>query len=232
MAKEKTANEVGIIGQMYESRKTKKVGVLESREDKYKTLLMRDPDGKTFNVTYSTFRSDWRKYTGEQTAQTSTQVKEEKAKTEKKKTEAKKTVEKKTDEVRLTTEDKVKKLRAVEDIAESAIKTSGVDLKLTRTSKGCVVVRYKKYSLFEIWTKFNLDKYDFVVREDIVAFDRDKFDSIIHNSEYTYKEDWKLKHCCRVNSDKFEQVLLELLTTSKAYIESLQENKEDNKEEK
>lgn len=52
---------VGIIGQKYEDRKTGKCGVLESRDDKYKTLMFRADDGSTFNISNSSFRSNWRK---------------------------------------------------------------------------------------------------------------------------------------------------------------------------
>lgn len=52
---------VGIIGQKYEDRKTGKCGVLESRDDKYKTLMFRGEDGLTFNISNSSFRSNWRK---------------------------------------------------------------------------------------------------------------------------------------------------------------------------
>lgn len=54
-------SEVGIIGQMYEDRRTKKVGKLVERDDKYKTLLFETADGKTFNVSFGGFKSNWRK---------------------------------------------------------------------------------------------------------------------------------------------------------------------------
>ena len=85
MAKEKTANnEVGVIGQMYEDRKTGRVGVLEERNTKFKSLMFRDTEGATFNIVYSTFRSNWRKYQGDKVIKTSTQVEEEKVETKKK----------------------------------------------------------------------------------------------------------------------------------------------------
>jgi hypothetical protein len=52
---------LGIIGQRYEDRKTGKSGVLESRDEKYKTLMMKGDDGVSFSVCNSTFRSNWRK---------------------------------------------------------------------------------------------------------------------------------------------------------------------------
>ena len=60
--------EVGVIGQMYEDRTTGKVGTLESRDDKCKTLMMIGADGKGFSISYSSFRSKWRKYTDKNVA--------------------------------------------------------------------------------------------------------------------------------------------------------------------
>lgn len=54
-------SEIGIIGQMYEDRRTKKTGKLIERDEKYKTLLFESPDGKTFNTSYGTFKSNYRK---------------------------------------------------------------------------------------------------------------------------------------------------------------------------
>ena len=53
--------EVGVVGQMYEDRTTGKTGTLESRDEKCKTLMMLDSEGKGFSVSYSSFRSKWRK---------------------------------------------------------------------------------------------------------------------------------------------------------------------------
>lgn len=54
-------SEVGIIGQIYEDRRTHKKGKLLERDEKYKTLLMESDDGKSFNITYGGFKSNWRK---------------------------------------------------------------------------------------------------------------------------------------------------------------------------
>ena len=54
-------SEVGTIGQIYEDRRTKKRGKLLERDEKYKTLLMESDDGKSFNITYGGFKSNWRK---------------------------------------------------------------------------------------------------------------------------------------------------------------------------
>lgn len=53
--------EVGVVGQEYEERTSGKRGVLDSRDEQRKTLMLIDSDGKGFNVSYSSFRSRWRK---------------------------------------------------------------------------------------------------------------------------------------------------------------------------
>lgn len=222
-----TVNEPGIIGQMYEDRKSKKRGVLESRESKYKTLMLRDDEGKSFNITYSTFKSNWRKYAGEEVVQTSTQKEETKAEEKKAVETAKKVVEKKSETVKMSTEEKVKKVHAVDDVISAKLENSA--LKTTRTSKGCIVVRFKKRTLFEIWVKFNLDKYDFIVSDNLVSFDRDRFNGVIEMSDYTYKEAWHLKHLCRVPSDKFEDTVNVLLSLAEDFVAN--ENTNDTKEE-
>lgn len=53
--------ELGVIGQKYEDRKSGKTGTLESRDSKYKTMMFVADDGKSFSISNSTFRSNWRK---------------------------------------------------------------------------------------------------------------------------------------------------------------------------
>ena len=54
-------SELGIIGQIYEDRRTKKQGKLIDRDEKFKTLLMESSDGKSFNISFGGFKSNWRK---------------------------------------------------------------------------------------------------------------------------------------------------------------------------
>ena len=79
---EKLANP-GVIGETYQDRKhPERLGVLESRNEKFKTLMFRDKEGNTFNIQYSTFRSQWRKYQGDEVLQTSSQKEAEAQKEE------------------------------------------------------------------------------------------------------------------------------------------------------
>ena len=52
---------VGIIGQKYEDRKTGKTGVLIDRDDATRMLTFTSSVGANFTVSYSAFRSNWRK---------------------------------------------------------------------------------------------------------------------------------------------------------------------------
>lgn len=171
--KNTVANEPGVIGQMYENRKSKKVGVLESRETKFKTLMMRDAEGKTFNVSYSTFRSDWRKYQGEEVIQTSTQVEEQRAEEQKEVSEAKVEVNKEADIVKPSSEEHVKIVRALRKLADESVKSAEHKLEVNSIHDGGTVVRChgKKRALFEIWapTKFP-DVVSFRMREDLAKF--------------------------------------------------------------
>lgn len=78
---------VGIIGQMYEDRKTGKKGRLDSRNEKYKTLMLVGEDGKSFSISNSTFRSNWRKFHEETEQTVETQTAEEPATAETNETE-------------------------------------------------------------------------------------------------------------------------------------------------
>ena len=56
-----TSNEIGVIGQVYEDRRTGKSGKLILRDAKCKTLTFESDDGKPFAVTFNSFRSNMRK---------------------------------------------------------------------------------------------------------------------------------------------------------------------------
>lgn len=95
--------EVGVIGQKYEDRNTGKTGVLDSRDEKCKTLMMIGEDGKGFSISYSSFRSRWRKCVD---AITEKPVKEESAKVETKKVEKKKAEKKEVVKVESVVDDR------------------------------------------------------------------------------------------------------------------------------
>ena len=198
----KPANEVGIIGQMYENRKTKKVGVLESREVKYKTLMLRDTDGKTFNITFSTFKSDWRKYAGEQIAETSTQVEEKKAEQKEEVAKAKKEIKEKSEKVSISREDKVKAVHAVKQIISDAITSKIPEMRVDTCAKGGIKLHFKHKLLMEVWVRFNENRYTFCVNDSISERISDN-----PELEVTKNDTWTLKTKYRFAQDKIDDVL-------------------------
>ena len=52
---------IGVIGQKYEDRKSKKVGYLLSRDESNKKLNFLDEKTEPFTVSYAAFKSNWRK---------------------------------------------------------------------------------------------------------------------------------------------------------------------------
>lgn len=217
----------GIIGQMYEERKSNRLGVLESRDEKFRTLMMRDKEGKSFNINYSTFRSNWRKYNGEELIQTSTQITEQKAEKEKKAERNKETVERKSEVVKITTEDKIKIIKATKGVVEDKIKAVGLELKVEKTSKGGVSVKNGKTTMFEVWSKFNMDKFDIFFR-DVVAEGVNVTDiAKNHNAEYTPHDTWSLKHGFRVDKANLDSLLDALVSVVNVYITNKNKKQEE-----
>lgn len=52
---------IGVIGQTYEDRKSKKTGTLVSRDAENKKLSFLDDNAEPFQVSYAAFKSNWRK---------------------------------------------------------------------------------------------------------------------------------------------------------------------------
>ena len=52
---------IGVIGQKYEDRKSKKTGTLLDRDAENKKLSFLDENGDPFQVSYAAFKSNWRK---------------------------------------------------------------------------------------------------------------------------------------------------------------------------
>ena len=160
MSKEKNETKVGIIGQMYEDRKTGKIGVLEERQEKYRTLMLRDKEGKSFNITYSTFKSNWRKYQGKEVIQTSAQkddIKQEEKKKvrehEQKVQKAKKELSEIGDKPKLSREDKLKALMALKDVVKDVVEKKIPNSRVTHTMRGGVKVYYKRKYLIGLYPR-------------------------------------------------------------------------------
>ena len=218
MSNEKT-KEVGVIGQMYEERKSKRLGVLESRKEKYKTLLMRDPEGKSFNITYSTFHSSWRKYQGEVVAQTSTQVEEKRAEQKEKVEKAKSTLKKEDAKPKLSSEDKVKAVHAASEIVLSIMNKYGLELNMVTSVRGAIQIKTGRRTLVEIWKKFTAGKYDICVLQDVA----DKVDTDM-DLDVSVHNEWRLKTMYSIADKDFKDVLNILMTAIKDYMTKEEEN--------
>ena len=55
------SNTIGIIGQKYEDRKSKKAGVLVERDEANKKLSFLGENEESFQVSFAAFKSNWRK---------------------------------------------------------------------------------------------------------------------------------------------------------------------------
>lgn len=228
-----TVNEPGIIGQMYEDRKSKKRGVLESREPKYKTLMLRDADGKSFNITYSTFKSNWRKYDGSEVVQTSAQVEETKTEEKKVAEKAKKEIATPSEKsMKFTTEEKVKAVRATVKFIEDRIKANNSSLEVFRNSRGGIIVGHKRATSFEVWVKYGIDRYDIFFR-DVIAdtLSKEEFKALAKNADYTEHETWKLRHGYRVANTELGNFIDKLIVICDAYDKAKNAAKEDDKKE-
>jgi hypothetical protein len=61
---------IGVIGQKYEDRKSKKVGTLLDRDVENKKLSFLDENAEPFQVSYAAFKSNWRKVIAETPVET------------------------------------------------------------------------------------------------------------------------------------------------------------------
>lgn len=239
MAETKNVGEVGIIGQMYEERKSKKVGVLESREPKYKTLMMRDKDGVSFNITYSTFKSNWRKYQGEEVVQTSTQKAEIKEEEHKELKAAKEEMSKSTETtVKLNRQERLDAIKAMRVVLADAIKDAKYPLKIVPLTKGGTVVKLdgKRRTMFEIWLPLRYpDVYSFRLREDLNAYVH-----LDEESEYIEGDINCIRY--RPKRERFDEVLKVMLEAVEKFVdetgflqnksnETTEENENNEKEE-
>lgn len=196
MAKSAEVKEVGIIGQMYENRTNKKVGVLESRDEKFKTLMFRDENGNSFNVNFSTFKSTWRKYNGDKVIQLSSQVEsqreEEKHKEAEEKKKAAKTVEKSVTAPvtkRVSHEDSVKYVMHIKGVLEKMVE--GTTIRVAPGAKGSVSLCLKNRHMVEFWPKCQKGMIKLCINDSFFkAYSSDwKF-----SDSAVYHEDWHTKY--------------------------------------
>ena len=211
-----TKSEVGIIGQTYQNRKTKKLGTLESRNEKCKTLCMVDPEGKTFNIVYSTFKSDWRKSVDADTKPVATETKAEKTEPVKDTKKVEKVEKpKKVEKVKLSMEERVKSLMSAKSVLDELVENSKLPLTVKSLSKGGLKVKYNRNTVFELWPHPERENFDFVSVAEVKVSDK--------NAEHTYRKDWD-RHVY-VGVKNINTCIKEMISAAKPDIVAKESNK-------
>ena len=131
---EKTMSEktVGVLGQKYEDRKTKKVGTLVDRNDETKKLSFLGEDATPFEISYAAFKSNWRKYVSESEQTTSETVEAEAPKEE--------LISVEEPESFMTDEE------AVKQFTDAVIKERGADINITDDSVTVIIEGVKVFT--------------------------------------------------------------------------------------
>jgi len=173
-------SDIGIIGATYEDRRTKKKGKLIERDEKYKTLLMESSDGKSFNITFGSFKSNWRKVDEpEQTVEEAMteEVPEEQIKGTSEKAKSaekpKKKTEKKQVEVNIDPDDE--KSTFLGEVLEKIMKFAEEfdDISVSPSPvKFTVAAKMNRKKLFEVYAKHKVRRYNTIISSDIVEGDK------------------------------------------------------------
>ena len=213
-------SEVGIIGQMYENRKSKKIGVLESRDEKFKTLLFRGDDGSSFNVNYSTFKSNWRKYEGDKLIQTSTQVEDAKEEAAAEAAEAEKIVKK----AAVKRISKVEKFKLIRDLQLKTEEIVAGRFIVGTDSRGCVAIKQGNRKFAELWLIPEYSAFEMAIREDIYTGAKLSF-----MNDVEFKDNWRLPYLVRgISLEYAADTIKYLVDTVATYLAS--KNSEDSED--
>lgn len=235
--KEKTpVNNANKIGQTYEERKKDgtigRIGVIEEVNDKFKTYLMRDRDGVSFNITFATLKSNWRKHQNdEEQIQTSAQKEEVKVEQKKELKAAKEEMAKSTETtIKFSRQERLDAINAMRVVLAEGIKASKYPLEIVKLTKGGTVVKVagKKRTMFEIWLPLRYpDVYSFRLREDL-----DKFVELDEEREFLEKDVNCIRY--RPKRERFDDVLKVLIGAVEQFVEETGylQNKENETNEK
>lgn len=231
MGKANENKEVGTIGQMYENRKTKQFGVLESRDDKYKTLMFRDKDGKSFNVTYATFHSAWRKYAGSEIIETSTQKEEKKSQKKDEVAKAEKVVQKDlTEKPKIDNKTKVETVKALKTLMEKIIQDKGYKFEIKTSYKGGLKIKHKRKNILEVWSRFAENRISVCMTDELAEMiDVSDAVEVINGRELGRKWDLNIKF--RFDKAMFEDMITVVLDALYELIGNDVEDEESSEEE-
>ena len=240
---EHTFDEAFESGQMFENVRTGRIGVIESNDKIYKTLLMRDVDGNSFNVSYATFRRMWKEYEGDVKLETSAQKTRKEKDFEKKFEKAKNNLKEEDPEVHTKTV-KAQWLEPSEcdritadtrTVVEKYLKSNKLtdQIIIADIKKHCVVLKYKNKRILEIWPK--LTRY--TVGNTAMYMKKDLWDEVVFSKkvgmvEATIHDTWNMTHTFSVKNELFEAALDCVLKAIKEVIEKDLEEKEETEEDK
>lgn len=237
------AETVGIIGTTYENRKTKKRGVLESREEKFKTLMMRDNEGKSFNITYSNFKSNWRKYQGEDVIKTSSQITEERVEAEEKAIAAKDNIATQTVPQKETSSKKKSTIKRlfdnqgkaevasnIEAIVKGCLTEPDIGLLAKRSAKLGILVKQNGRTKFEVWPMFDKNPITHVR----ICMKKELWDEVVFSKKVgdvvaEYHEAWKMQFGAQIPVDALDEAVRCII---QAYIKISNKEDVDKKEDK
>lgn len=197
-------SEIGVIGQIYEDRRTKKQGKLVERDEKYKTLLLETSDGKSFNVSFGGFKSNWRSVdehieTVEEAMQeVDVPIKSEKAEPIVEKPAEEKPVKKPRKEQQLSKgfEDGVLKM------IEYANSFGNPNLKASADpKKRRIILKFNNRKVFNVNYRPREDMYHVALRQDLLFLLKDKK----YVLGATYHETWvSTKHEFKITPDNLD----------------------------
>ena len=241
---------LGVVGQMYQNRKKpEEVGVLESRDEKHKALFFRDADGKSFNVQYSTFRSYWRKYTGEEVVETSTQKEQKAQKKARKVEQAKENLAEPKKKANKNSDDRRKNPMSEEDLAKlqddgaliirNAFDKANIDLftleqkYVKKSNQTRSTIRCNGKEIAEIWImkdKHNIGNSKFFMPEE--PFKKAVFSKSVGEIEAVKSTNPKEKRpiSFKLSTDKLELAIIDLLKSLKTvYGDKVKKEKKEKK---
>lgn len=235
----KPVNHADKIGQMYEERKkdgtTGRIGVIEEVNDKFRTFMMRDVDGNSFNITFATLKSGWRKYQGDvviQTAEQKAEAKQEKAietqKKQNREASAKKVLEDVGEKPKISREDKVKAVSALKVLIENAVIGVVPDARVAKTTRSSVKVYYKNHILMGAYVRPIENRYTFDTTSEIaelIHYPGIKVDKIVN-------EEWHISTKFRFSQDDIDAMLNIFVNALTGYVLEKYIKPEQNKKSK
>jgi hypothetical protein len=225
-----------LVGKMYCNTFSKKIGVVESWESKYRTFLLRDEEGRSFNVSSATFKRDWEPYNGDVVINTSAQLQDKIDKIESDSEKAVQTLrelvlERAGDRSDVPIEDELGKYaRSIKSILDNLLVQLDLVPKYTKlhteiTKKNDVNLKYNVYKIISIWIKPEQGLVCIVVKDDLwkeVIFDED-----LGDMKCVYHDSWSMPYLIKRPVEQVEKLLRNYLQAYKRIKEDKCLSKED-----